>query len=322
MKPLISKCFAALLVVLGVFAGTGAESAARTVNRVIAVVNDDVITEAEVGWRVQELFESRGIEMPDGEIPPRVIQLALRQLVDERLIVQEAKRLGIEVSQDEVTERVKSVRERYPSDEEFKQWLFDSHMSLEQFRRTVRDKLLTQRAVDAQVRSRISVSPQEIAEEMEKNPKLKQSEGVLLAHILVRVGEMRSDAEAKRLITNIFEKAKAGAQFLSLAQRYSDDARAREGKPLGWVIRGQLMPELDEVAFSTPEGEFSEPIRTGLGYHLIKVEKRHSPDDLNNPISQVVLKQIYENKFNQAMADWLDRLTEQAYIETTEELDD
>ena len=86
---------------------------------------------------------------------------------------------------------------------------------------------------------------------------------------------------------------------------------------MGWVAKGDLLPELDAALFTVPVGTLSEPIRTRLGFHLVKVEERKTASDLSvTEANRTVYQQIYQQKFEAAMKRWLSELRRRAYIET------
>lgn len=293
---------------------------AATVDRIVAVVNEDIITDAELSAHARAFL---------AEVPPPVSdaqakdarQAMLRRLIEERLMLQEARRLALTASTDEIEEQMAGIRGRFSSEEEFQASLAESGITMEQFRQRLRDQIMTKKAIDDQVRARITISPQEVLHEMDLHPELRATgPRVKLRHLLVRAGEPRSEGEARDLATRLARQIRDGASFAELARQHSEDTHAAEGGNMGWVAVGQLRPELDGALAGLAPGQVSEPIKTALGYHLLLVESRKDaadlpPQDANN----AVYRAIYERKIQAEMQGWIDRLLKDAYIEVAKD---
>lgn len=296
---------------------SGGMAYAETTNRIVAIVNDDVITEADVLASTNALLEqqhdSPASESPSGEIR----RVALGRLIEQHLLLQEAKRENITVASDEVLERLDALRRRFHSDEEFEQSLADSHLTIEPLKEKLRDQLMVQRLIDAKIRAAIVVSPQEVASAVAVHPELaKPGDRVRAAEILVRVSEERSVESAKARIQEVYTQLKRGADFAALAKQYSEDSHAQEGGEMGWVAQGELMPELDTVLLSVAPGEYSQPVQTRLGFHLVKVEERRPSSSVSAPdANRTIYQQLYQQKFQEAFVRWLTQLKEHAYID-------
>lgn len=292
-------------------------AAADTVNRIAAIVNDDVITEADITGHVEALLDEPDAAMPSGHDKQTMREAVLQRLIEQQLILQEAKRLNLAVTTTEVAEQLDRMRGRFNSDEEFEASLRESNLSQERVKERIREHLLVQHAIDAKVRATISVSPQDVAREVAAHPEAVTGGGRLRArHILVRLGEQRSDAEAAALIQELTQRLQRGEKFAALAQHYSEDATAEDGGDMGSVAPGSLLPELDAALTQLHPGQVSPPIKTKLGYHLLTVEARASGNDAEGSTPRATVYQaLYQQKFSEAMRRWLTELTRQAYIE-------
>ncbi|MBI1992467.1 MAG: SurA N-terminal domain-containing protein, partial [Candidatus Omnitrophica bacterium] len=227
----------------------------NTVNRMIAIVNDEVITEADVASQAQALLDDQEAGTPSETLSPEMQHAALRRLIEQRLILQEAKRSGISVSGDQVLEHLKEIRDRFESEEAFRASLAESGLSEEQLKGNLRDQLMTRQLIDREVRSAIQVSPQEVARAIAEHPELARSgDRVRASHILIRVSPNASEEKARGLVEDLHRQLSAGADFSTLAKRYSEDPHREEGGAMGWVAQGELLPELDAVLFSLRVG--------------------------------------------------------------------
>ena len=280
---------------------------AETVNRILAVVNDEVITQADVAAFVAALQNEPGHDPAPAANDPDMQRAVLQRLIDQQLILQEAKRSGVTVETDDVLERYTAFRNRFPSDELFHQSLVESGLSEEQLKNRVRDQLMTQRVIDAKVRSTIVVSPQEVSKELGTHPELaKSGDRMRVSHLLIRVNEHRSEAQARTLIEEVHRQLAGGADFAALARRYSEDQHREDCGAMGWVAPGELMPELDAALGALPVGQLSETVQSRLGFHLVRVEERKPVAGLSlMEANQAVYQQIYQKKFQEAMTRWV-----------------
>ena len=284
--------------------------------RIAAIVNDAVITDADVAAGMDEVRA----EFEPGRDDALVRRAALQQLIQRRLILQEAARSGVTVSAAALDGRLDELRARFPSEDAFQQSLKDSGMTVERLKEQLREQLLAQQMIDRAVRAEITVSPQEIAQQAAAHPEEAPSgDRVHALHILIRVGDEHAAGEAKKLIQDIARKAQEGADFSQLSRRYSEDAHRDAGGDMGWVAKGELMPELDSALFALSPGAVSPPIQTRLGYHLVKVLDRRTSASLSaKDAYQAVFQRIYQEKFERAFQQWITQLGRKAYIEILE----
>ena len=294
-----------------------APARADTVDRIVAVVNDEVITEADVTSQVTALLQDQEAQPPAGQGPAGMHLVMLRRLIEQRLILQEAKRAGISVEPGEVADRLETLRGRFASEEEFRRSLVDSGLSEERLKEQIRDQLLVERLINTKIRSAIVVSPQEVARELGDHQELsKPGDRVRVSHILIRVAEARSEEQARALIEDLRRRLVQGEDFSALAKRYSEDPYAEEGGAMEWVAQGELLPELDGALFNLKAGELSGPIQTRLGFHLVRVEERRSASSLSvTEANRTVFKRLYQQKFQDRFGRWIGELKRRAYIE-------
>lgn len=290
--------------------------AAQMANRIVAIVNDEAITEADVVAQLHVWKQDSESPMPDMG-PEEAYRAALTRLIEQRLILREASVLGITVSLDEVTRHMIDLRGRFGSEDQFQNWLSLSQKTIEQLKSDVREHLMVQRAIDSKVRSGIVVSPQEVTRSLKAHPELLETaDRVHTLHLLVRTGKKRSREDAQTLMKEIETQLSQGVAFSSLAKRYSEDSYAKDGGQMGWVSRGELLPELDHVLFSLEKGKCSEPLDSSLGVHLLCAQDRSAGSSLSaTERYQVASNQLFQEKYRKAFRDWVTELKRQAYIQ-------
>lgn len=294
----------------------GERASGETVNQIVAIVNDDVITTADVVAQVSSLLAERQHVPASEEESVKLHTAVLGQLIEQQLILQDAKKMGLAVNSDEVEARLTEIRSHFPSENEFRESLSKSQLSEEQLKEHVRNQLMVQHAVDAKVRAKIFISPQDIAEARRAHPEMaKAVERVRVSHILVRVTQERVEEKAWERVQAVHRQLVQGVDFAQLAKQYSDAPDAAEGGSMGWMSRGDLLPELDTALFSLPIGGYSTPIRSKLGFHIVRVDERSAASDPDSEeTNRAVFQQLYDQKFREALSRWLTELKRRAYI--------
>ena len=311
-KVILLTAYCLLLTVPAAFAGA--------TDRIVAVVNEEIITESDALSRMSALLHDED-PPADAAQARQMRQAVLQRLIDERLIIQEAKRMGVTVGLDDVAERLRDIRTRFERDEEYAAMLKESGLTEEQLKLKLRQQLLVQKAIDAKIRSRIVVSPAELTGTTSlASNRAQAGEEVLAQHLLIRVTKERPADQALTVATQLHERLRSGESFEELARTYSEDPHAQEGGRLGWVRHGELLSELDEALLALQAGEFSAPIQSALGFHLVKVLERRSLSEEQAAASRRETEQrLYQDKFTKAMTQWLQELRRRAYIELMDE---
>ena len=301
-------------------AGLAARAWAETSNRILAIVNEDIITEADITSQLNAMLEDEEVakRLPDDRTAVR--EQLLEHLIEEKLILQEAKRLNLTVNPNEVEERLAEIRNKFDGPQAYAQMLQQAQWTEDQLKDKLRQQILAQKTVDQQVRSKIVVRPSEVPPVADAPAAAAPgAERVKVIHVLIRVKEDRTREQAEALAHQLDEKIRQGADIGELAKQYSEDGHAEDGGLLGWVHKGELLPELDQTIFTLKPGECSGPIATRLGFHLVKVLERgeDSPVELAKAQDQREY-QVYQQKFNQALRAWLDKLKDHAYIQRSD----
>ena len=203
-------------------------SFAETTNRIVALVNDEVITEGDVRAYMSALLSPDDAKHVSSASQRAALeQTALQRLIGERLIIQEAKRLGLTVGQDEVVDRLRAIKHQARTKEEYEQMLQETGLSEEQLKAKLRDQLFARKAVDQQVRRLIHVSPNEVAQRAVAygsgtpvgdpahsgvpasvaGAVPSAEEEMLVWHLLIRAGDQRSTEDARALATSLRQQA-------------------------------------------------------------------------------------------------------------------
>ncbi|MBI4352935.1 MAG: peptidylprolyl isomerase [Candidatus Omnitrophica bacterium] len=296
----------------------GGSASAEVLERILAVVNDEVITEQDLQIVMAPVAAQYRTLYTGQEFTERFKELRqefLNKLIEDKLVLSEAKRKQVIVKDEEVDEMLGEVREKFPNREVFLKAISEQGLTEKKLWNRFRDQLLMQKLVAYEVKSKVSVSPGDTAEYYKTHEKdFAQGDRVKLQHILIRVGS-RSEEEAKAFIESLAAKWKEGKPFEELAKTYSEGAEAKEGGEMGWVERGQLLGEIDEKVFALNEGEATPPIRSSLGYHVFKVAARQkfSVKPLSE-VRDVIQDLLFKEKLRVRLESWISQLKKNAYI--------
>ncbi len=253
--------------------------AQTTLDKIVAVVDKEIITLSDLNFNVQQLAIQNKIDPNTAEFRDRVLD----GMINEKLVLAQALEDSIVVTEDEVTERLEQQIQRlvYQVGSEAKleetYGMSVSRMKRDyQFRDMVRKQMLVQK-VQQQRQVAVAVSRREVEEfyTQYKDSIPNVPAEFELSHIYI---EPKPDSSALKAIYNkalvIADSIKAGGNFPDFAKRYSSDGSASQGGDLGFARRGSFVKEYEEVAFTLNEGEISKPVKSQFGYHIIQLVER------------------------------------------------
>ncbi|MEI8344874.1 MAG: peptidyl-prolyl cis-trans isomerase [Candidatus Omnitrophota bacterium] len=286
--------------------------------RILAVVNDEIVTEQDLQIVMAPVAAQYRASYTGQEYQDKITAARgefLNKLIEDKLILSEAKRKQVIVKDPDVDETLAEVRNKFPSREVFLKAITDQGLTEKKLWDRFRDQLMTQRLVSYEVKSIIFVSPGEISEYYKAHPEeFVQPDRVKLQHILVRIGS-RTDEDAKILVDGVALQGAQGKSFEELAKAYSEGGEAKEGGNMGWVEKGQLLGDIDQKVFATEPGKTTEPIKSSLGYHLFRVVERQA--HTARPQAEVrdqIQDTIYKEKIKKRLDAWISGLKKTAYI--------
>lgn len=265
------------------FLVTSGNIQAEVVEKVIAVVNGEIILHSELDSIVKPIVVDNKNKFEGEEGKKKLKELKndiLNRMIEEKLIVQEAKEKNIEISKGEIENALKETKNKFTSESEFEKALKNQGMTLDRLKERVKENLMAQRLMGTEVKSKVLVDDKEI-EEFYKNHKdeFKEPDKIRVSHILVKVKEKDDEEKALKKINEILSKLRvaegAAGKFAELAMEFSEDESTKEkGGNLGILKKGDMVKEFENAAFSLKEGEFSNIVKTPLGFHIIKLDAK------------------------------------------------
>ncbi|MBN2453380.1 MAG: peptidylprolyl isomerase [Candidatus Omnitrophica bacterium] len=293
---------------------------AEVVDRIIVVVNNEVITQGEVDRILGPLYQQYKTMFAEDQLIEKLDearQAIISQLIDEKLVLCEAKKQNIEVDDKDLNAKLEETKRRFPSVALFEQALAAQKISLKELKNRYRDQLMSKKLMEQKVGSRLSAAtPNEISDYYNKHIEdFSSPEELKLSNILVKLKEGVDPKKSAELATEISRRLKAGEDFAELAKIYSDGPGAQEGGAMGYVKKGDLLPEIEKAVFSLKEGETSDVIQTSLGYHFFKLTGRKeshvmSPVEVSRSIEEI----IWMEKVKEKSKEWVNDLRKNAYI--------
>ena len=268
--------FLAILALAAACCGAPAE-AQQDLQRIAAVVNDQVVSMFDLAGRIRLTIVSSGLE-DTPEIRARLAPQILRTLIDEALEVQEAKRLNITVNSSEIDNAMGRIAKQNDMTEtQFSNFLKQSGIPLSTLVAQIRAGLSWSKIVAEKIRPSIEIGDDQIQEYLDRLKASKDKPEYRLQEIFLAVDTPQQEEDVRRTAERLSEQIKRGANFTAVARQFSQSATAAVGGDLGWVEEGALEPEIQRAVDQLKVGEISAPIRTVSGFHLILLrEKRQS----------------------------------------------
>lgn len=290
---------------------SGISYAAVLLDRVVAVVNKEVITWSEL-YRAMEFEASSDLKSLSHAEKLKIFKdneaHFLEGMVDMKLQLQAAKKLDIDATKEEIAEAIEGIKKKYSmGDKEFNESLKKEGFTIEEYKKRLAEQIILSKVVNQQVKNKIAISDEEVKEYMDKNRDM----GYRIRQIFLKKPE--KDADRKLLDDKaeaLYQRLKAGEDFSMLAKQYSEDPSGKTGGDLGYIKREYLGREFIDVISRMNVGDLSRPFWTDKGLHIIRLEDRPDKNDMGE-----ARKRLYELRFNEAYRNWIRSLRERAYVE-------
>lgn len=311
-----------IMLSLTIFSVAATQSFAQTFtqsDRIVARVNDDIITLSDLNERLQPIIAKYEQSYSGAELLENLAKAEeywLNQLIENKLILQEAQRKEIAVSDEEVEQRVEQIKSDFDSDMQFNIFLESQGMNIDELKRNIADNIkVTKTTMHIRQKAQQKISPVDIARFYEEHKdEFAEEPKVHVLHILIRSsGDDAADlAQAEKAL----ELIKSGEDFKSVAREYSQGPHAARGGDLGFLAHGQHIPEIDDAAFKLQVGEVSDIIQSSLGYHIIMVKQKKK--ERIKPFVEVqdeIENRLLKEKARDIWDEWMNGLKEKAFIE-------
>jgi len=276
-------------------------SRAEVINRIVATIDGEPVTDHEL-QRFNDEHGSAQVERS------KVIEA----LVTDRILQKEVKAKGVTVRDEDVDAYLTEVKARNNmNDEQFAAALAQQGISLDQYRATVTSELEKSQLVNREIRSRVTISPEDVERYYETHksdyasrPKVELSAIILRKDDLATADEM--DALRARA-TQLQEEAKGSWRFGALAEKNTQGPGADDGGKLGTFEHGQLDPAIEAVVFDMKKGDVSDVIETADAYYIVKIDdvEDEGHAELDDEMKTQIREKLYEEALSTRFEGWL-----------------
>jgi len=297
-------------------------SEAQVIDRIVAKVNDEIITFSELE---KVVFSMEKVNTGDESEKRRIFNKAkknvLNKIIEQKLQLHYAKLNRLEASKNDIDNAIEDIKTKNNfSDELFKTTLEREGLTFKIYRDSLKQQITLSKVLNAEVRSRIKINEKEVESYYLKNKKkfLKPLE-IKAYHIIFVVSDKDTKAKTmkqKKKALRVLKLARKGDDFIELARTHSEGPSKNSGGDLGWVKKGAMISSFEDAAFSLRKGEISGLVKTDYGYHIIKVVDRRKAkngtlDEARDEIKNVLFKNKYEDIYDK----WMGELKKNAFIE-------
>jgi peptidyl-prolyl cis-trans isomerase SurA len=319
---LLLVCVAALPPVL---------SADTVVEEIIARINNQIVTRTEYVRSKDQLKQEAQQQDPANadKIVAERDKDVLRDLIDQQLLLEKGKDLGI-TAETEVIKRLDEMRKemKLESMEDLEKAATGQGISFEDFKQNLKNQIITQQVISKEVGQRMSISKDELQQFYDEHKsQMEQPEQIRLNELLVSTekkdkakdataDESAQLAAAQAKAEDLLAQIRKGASFDEIAKKNSDGPTAAQGGDLGYFKRGALAKELEDKTFAMKPGDVSDVIRTKQGFVILRVAEHQMAGV--PPLSEIepkVQDAIYMHKLQPALRAYLQKLREDAFID-------
>ncbi len=304
-------------------AGATGAAGPTEIDRVVAVVGQDVITLSEIQMQMAPKLDELN-QRYEGEkldvAKEKLLKATINSLVDKYLELQEAKAEGVEVPKEEVDSAINDIMKKNHMDKaQFESALEQEGYDTADYRENLKDQLTIMRLVARDVKSRITVKDADIAKYYnDHKAEFVHPASVEVAHIMFPAKDGDMDA-AKKAADAARAEIMKGTSFEDMAVKCSGDKDAAKTCVLGTFGKGELAPDIEAAAFGMKEGDVSQPIKSDKGYQLIKVMKKTDAgsETLDDARPEIVDK-LSSKEGEELYSKWIQGLRDKTYVEVRE----
>ena len=292
----------------------------KVFDRVVAKVNNEIITMSSIEERaivLKQKIRNESAKIDEKEI----LRQALEIIIDEKLQLQQAKKMGLEVDDESVEAAVKNIEGQNGLKEgQLAEMLEAEGNSLESYKKRIRDQIAVSKITRFELGSRMNISDRRIAKYYHDHQKeFWEPSKARVRHILIlfeKESSIKKKKKKNREIKKILSEIKNGKDFSEAAKMYSEDVSASSGGDVGFVERGKMEPEFEKAVYSLREGEISEIVETDYGFHIIKLEELQKGRTIPlNKVKNKIQDILAGRKQKTAYENWMKELKDSAFIE-------
>lgn len=311
----MTRLFFCLMIAVVMSLGFAPRTQAQS-ESIAAIVNNDAVTMSDVAARMKLIMVSSGMPNTD-EMRAKVQPQIINMLIDESLIMQEARRQNITVNEEEIRKGFEalSAQNKFTADQ-FRAILARSGIPQSTLDDQIRSQLAWTKVIQKKIRPKIDISDNQIDASLQKLKSKEGSQEYLMAEIFLPVDNAQQEANVKQFADRLTAELSGGkAPFSGAASQFSQSASASKGGDMGWVQADQLPQEVGDVVAQMKEGELSKPIRSLSGYYIVLLRKTRQITADTMPSRDDIRQQIGMSQLDRMQRRYLLDVKSSAFIE-------
>ncbi len=301
-------------------ADASTDKKAEDPNMKVAVVNDKVFTAADLDREFAPIANRLQKMGAPAEKVQEMRLMFLGKLIERELLFQEAKKHNFVASEEQVNKELQELKGRFPSEEEFLNFLKESSFDLDTLKKQIAEGNIIDQLVKAEVEAKVAIDDAAVKAFYDAHTdQFNRPEQLKASHILVKVDNQEDKAkkdEAKAKAEDILKKVKAGGDFAALAKEFSNCPSAAQGGDLGYFGKGQMVKPFEDACLALKPGEISGLVETQFGYHIIKLTDHKAAGMVPfDEVKEGVAKQLKDREMQSKMREYIENLRKNAKIE-------
>lgn len=282
----------------------GARDSIGSTDGIMAFVNEDLITESELNSST--IFPHKSISF----------------LIEKKIQLQTANKMGIGVNPTEISAAMEDIKKEnsFFSDNEFEAALLKQGISLEDYKKDLKEQLILIKLINREIKSKITVNDSELEEYYSLNKSLfSRPEEIRIGYIHIPVKTNAPEdifTQAQNKIREILLSFKKDSSFSKIERIYSGQPEVIVSEDLGFIKKGELLQELDNTAFTLKEGEISNVISTPVGFYILKMLERKETEYIPfKDVKEMVKEIVFQKKSEKRVKEWIYELKSASYID-------
>ncbi len=323
--PLMKKSVLLLLSAILLFAVPSVRAAEEELlDRVVAVVNEEVITQAEVDTFLRPIYQQYSAQLSGEDLAKainEVRQKVLSQMIEDKLVYQEAVAQGIEVKEEDLEKEFQDFKAKMEKPEELDEMLEREGLTMKSLRERLKKQAMVRQLQDREIRSKVIISPVQVEDFYKNNPdKFSVKERVRVRSLTIKKSEEArtkglTDEKAKQRMDLLDQKIKLYRNFDQIVKDFSEDSHAKEEGPGEWIERGAMIESVDDVIFKTPVGQLTGIVETPVGYHIFRVEAKEPASKRTfDEVKEQISGYLFQEESNKRFKAWMEEIKKAAYI--------
>ena len=284
--------------------------------QIAAIVNQDAISISDVNDRMRLIITSSGLAN-NPEIMAKLSKQVVNSLIEEQIKIQEAQRLDLEVTEEEIQQGFATISGQNKFEpEQFTEILKRSGINKATMERQIRAQIAWTKIMQSVIRSKVNVTDKDIEDGIARRRANKGRVEYLVAEIFLPMESAQDAGNVQQLAKRLVGQIKSGqAPFFRVAQEFSKAAGASNGGDLGWVQQGQLVKEADAVLKTMAKDAVSQPIRSSNGFHILFLRDQRQITDATLPSADDMKQIIGNQRLDRAQRRYYQDLKAGAFVE-------